>query len=191
MNRSKIFTIFFLNLFIFCSLFIRFIGLDKMQFINEKIQNKYSVYNKIAQKEMQADVHAIVIQPGKELKITKIFKTPIGKTTNGQIIDSIGNVYNQINNEAESLHLITVEGDTKKWSKYYAELKKSQVLKEIYHIKIHEHTIDVWVHPGVLIQLENINNLEEFFSQFPHLFKKGMLLDLRCTKRIGISRMKI
>lgn len=188
MKHIRLFAIFLLNIFVGTCLYTRFIGCQTMQFANNKIQNKYSSYAKVAKQEMKSNVHAVILIPQKELQIIKVFKTPIGQKIDGQHIDSTGQLYTP---EDNTQTLITVNGNHKKWAEYYQRLKGTSVLKEIYYVTIYEHTIDIWVNPGVLVQLDNqIENLEEFYNQFPYLFTKGKIIDLRCTKRVGISNIK-
>lgn len=191
-NILKILSIFILNFYIFSSLSIRFFGSPFLKgrvinFSNEKnYKNKYSEYKKIAQDNLTENLHAILIIPGKKLDIIKIYKMPIGKDSLGNLIDSEGELYQF--NEPNADSLIQVEGDYKKWAKYYPILKKANLLKEIYHVTLNKHSANIWMHPQVLVQIDNqINNLSEFYSKFPYLFKKGMLIDLRDTKRVGVS----
>lgn len=178
--------------FLFFSLFVKFFGLKNYVFSNHQATNAYVSFNKIAKEELTPDIHAIILIPNKQLKVIKIFKTPIGKVKIGnqeKAIDSIGNLYNQ--EEGNLQNLIIVEGDYKKWAKFYQKLTNTSVLPEIYKVELFEHTANIWVHPGVLVQIDNqILNLEEFYKTFPKLFKKGNMIDLRSTNRVGVSKFK-
>lgn len=199
MNILRIFSIFIINCFIFISLSIRFLGTpiifwQQIKFKNYDAKNQYFQYKKIAAIEKKPNIHAIVLIPGENLQIIPIYKTAIGKTKEGKIIDSANEIYDEIDKDiaGNGQNLITVEGNYKKWPKYYERLSKLSIFTKIYHITLYEHTCDIWVMPGVLVQLdENIENLEEFYKNFPQLFMKGKLIDIRCTKRIGISNIKI
>lgn len=200
MKLNKVFAIFLLNAFVCFALFIRFFGIESFKFenasagqkqiqaqIQTQTQNKYQNYKKLGQQQLAPNVHAVIMQFNKTAQATPIYKTAIGKTVDGKCIDSLGNIYEDAN---EAL-AITIEGNYAKWAKYYPILKDTKIIEKIYHVAVHEHTLDIWVQPGVLVQLdEHIENLEEFYKEFPHLFKKGTLIDLRCTKRVGISTIK-
>lgn len=192
MKLNKVLSIFLLNAFVCFALFIRFFSIENFKFENadysqKQTQNKYQNYKKLAEEQLKPNVHAVIMQFNKTAKATAIFKTAIGKTIDGKCIDSLGNVYEDPN---ETL-AITIEGNHAKWAKYYQKLKETKIIEKIYHVVVHEHTIDIWIQPGVLVQLdEHVENLEEFYKEFPHLFKKGTLIDLRCTKRVGISTIK-
>src|SRR5690606_25556432 len=96
----RIFSIFLLNVFVFCSLFIRF--MSKQTFENYKLPNRYSSYKKIAAQESRDFLKAIILIPGRSLKIIRIFKQPIGTIIkHGQkfAIDREGNLFTPQNTE--------------------------------------------------------------------------------------------
>lgn len=181
----RILSIFAINILILLSLLIRFFGILN-DFSNSTEPNRYFAYKTIAAKQMESNVKAVVIIPEKSLKIIKIFKKPIGITKEG-IVDAEGNLYDDSNKE----NLITVEGNYKRWPKYYNKLQNMNLYEKIYHVKVYDYRIDVWMQPGLLVQLDDhIENLQEFLNAFPEFFQKGTLIDLRCTKRVGISKIK-
>lgn len=191
----KIFCLFAINFFILISLFIRFFGLDINQFENEKIHNKYFNYNAIAKKTMQdKTIKGVIIVPEKTLHIIKIFRKPIGcmKINNSLCaIDTQGFVFN-LKNENDYDSLITIEGDHTKWPVFYEKLAKLNLLDKIYHVHIKTYEINLWMHPGVMIQIcNNLTHLKDFCIFFPQYFQKGKRIDLRDSKRIGISNIAI
>lgn len=173
----RIFSIFAINIFVALSLAIRFIGIN-----NCGINYGYFQYKKIAQNAFASDIKAIVVIPEKKIRTIKIFRMPIG-AYNGLAVDTEGNLF-----KTKIDSLITVEGVYQKWPEYYKKLQQLELIDAIYHVRIYDYRIDVWMRPGVLIQLDScVENLKEFYTNFPQFFQKGKLIDLRCTNRIGIS----
>ena len=184
MKRIKI----LFSLYILLTLTPRFLPIINFKNTNEK--NSFISYKKIAQKISKADeLKGVIIMPENILKTIKIYKFPIGITNNNSLIEAnTGQLFYASN---EQKNLIKVEGNHKLWPKYYKQLEKLDLLDEIYQVYIYEYRIDLWVHPGVLVQLgKSIQDFAQFKKNYPHFFQKGILIDLRETKRVGISKLK-
>ncbi len=142
------------------------------------------------------EIQNIIIYAYEKLKVTKIYKLPIGKIfiqNQWMLIDAFGNLF-QMNLVINPLYqnLITVEGDYKKWPVYYNQLNKFGILDKVYFVNIYNQRIDLWILPGLLIQIgskkDDITLFIEFFKTYPAFFNKFALIDFRETKRIGITQ---
>jgi hypothetical protein len=149
-------------------------------------------YKKIAKQSAMQGCRAVILMQEKTLNVTQIFRIPIGVINiDGQkkIIDSEGLLYCDNNENYDKF--ITREGDYKKWPKLFDILTSTKLLDKIYHAQILPYSINVWIFPGTVVQLSNITHLQEFYLMYPQYFTIGSFIDLRNTKQVGISKIKM
>ena len=189
MNIEKFITLHIFNLFILTSLFTRFIGINKFE--NSLHLNKYFSYKKIFNENLKSNIKgAIILDESINFRYIPIFKKPIGKikiNNEEKIMDIEGNFFEDEN--ISKNELISVEGNFLLWPEYYKKLEELGLIENILQVFIYSYRIDIYLQPGVLIQLsKNIENLKEFIEDYPDFFQPNTLIDLRCCQRIGISK---
>ncbi len=187
----KIFAILLLNIFIFLACSVRFFGLGNNNFKtdeNNLVPNHYFAYKKHMKNLTQSDIRGIIVIPNKILKVMKVYRRPIGKIINTDFaIDTEGILFKTHNLD----NLITVNGNHEIWPDIFKKLENTEIFQYIQKIKINEYKISIWLFPGLLVYADknNIENINEFFTQYPEFFKKGAIIDLRNTQRLGISHI--
>lgn len=164
---------------------MRFTGLFSENFENLAKPNCYSTYKLLAKSLIRNEIRAIIIIPERKIRIIKVYRKAIGAHgASGKCIDTEGVLF-----VANTAGLIEIEGDYSRWPGYYKTLNKTYLLDKIYYVNIKKHSLDIWLIPGVLVQIVDITILQEFIEKFPVFFKKNNRIDLRNTKRIGVSEM--
>lgn len=181
---TRIFALFFINLFVFFSLAIRFLGMFLAA--SSSSGNNYFAYIKLAKQNMHEDVHAVIIIPEKKVRVIKIYKKPIGAINKIQAIDTFGNLF-----KTDTSFLISVQGDYKKWPALYDKLEKFQILPFVYKVNIRSFHIELWMLPKTLILLTCIEDLASFYALYPEFFLANKKIDLTDTKRIAISEFAV
>ena len=147
-------------------------------------------YKSVIKKEKTENVKAIVFYKD---SFVKIYRKPIGITKDGRAIDTSATLFSASFLDECEKNLVIVEGDYSLWPKYHDLLCKNSLIGQVYHVVIKKYKLEIWLLPGVLVELwpddsNCIKNLAEFYASYPDFFKnKGKRIDLRNTKRVGVS----
>lgn len=157
---------------------------------NDKQSNGYLECKKRGNKILEDQtLKGVIINSGKKLEIIKIHKQGIGLLRGTQkLIDREGNLF-----KGKIKNYITISGDPKLWPKIYEKLEEANLVKQIYAADLSDFKINLYMYPGILIKLPQINPiqiLKEFKNEHPKFFKKGAIIDLRVLNRIGIIEEK-
>jgi hypothetical protein len=191
MKFIKILNISLTSFFILFFFFTKFFGFFSPKFENYDSPNAFISLKKIANKQLEDKIQGFVLICDKKLTLIPIFKMPIGEfLENGvrKVMDSQGGVYDK----TDEPNLINIEGSHSIWPIYYEKLQKAQILPLVYAARIYDYRIDLYLLPGVVVQLgKNVDDLKEFLENFSDFFQPNTLIDLRDPQKVGISKINL
>lgn len=179
------------SIFIIFCITTSYFGFLMPNFENYPLSKCIKNIKKIGKLTMNPEYAGIIFEAKKNLKTIPVYKKILGQIYINEkkyYINESCELFQSDNIEEDYIEVV---GEVDLWPIYYKELEKYGLLEHVFAVKIYKYRIDIYINDNVLVQLGNsIEDLAEFYENFPHLFEKNTLIDLRNTRIVGVSKIK-